>query len=153
MASYPNDVFTPSDGYRSSYGLIIDIIFRKESRPNQLSCKNEKSRNVRKRTFRTCAPSEDSDQPAHSRSLIRIFTGTFEKPKMRSVFRRKNEDADETALMHWLIWVVVGRICQYVPCLELRLKYFRILKFLEDVSLPDRSNKLNPDLIFTNTSY
>ena len=25
--------------------------------------------------LRTCAPSEDSDQPAHSRSLIRIFTG------------------------------------------------------------------------------
>ena len=24
--------------------------------------------------LRTCAPSEDSDQPAHSRSLIRIFT-------------------------------------------------------------------------------
>ena len=34
-------------------------------------------RNVRKRTFgriRTYAPSEDSDQTAHSRSLIRIFT-------------------------------------------------------------------------------
>ena len=25
--------------------------------------------------LRTCAPSEDSDQPVHSRSLIRIFTG------------------------------------------------------------------------------
>ena len=25
--------------------------------------------------LQTCAPSEDSDQPAHSRSLIRIFTG------------------------------------------------------------------------------
>ena len=25
--------------------------------------------------LRTCAPSEDSDQTAHSRSLIRIFTG------------------------------------------------------------------------------
>ena len=32
------------------------------------------SRNVRKRTSGH-APSEDSDQPAHSRSLIRIFTG------------------------------------------------------------------------------
>ena len=27
-----------------------------------------------KKRLRTCAPSEDSDQPAHSRSLIRIFT-------------------------------------------------------------------------------
>ena len=25
--------------------------------------------------LRKCAPREDSDQPAHSRSLIRIFTG------------------------------------------------------------------------------
>ena len=29
----------------------------------------------RETSLRTCAPSEDSDQPAHSRSLIRIFTG------------------------------------------------------------------------------
>ena len=30
---------------------------------------------LRQKTYlRTCAPSEDSDQPAHSRSLIRIFT-------------------------------------------------------------------------------
>ena len=28
-----------------------------------------------KTCLRTSAPSEDSDQPAHSRSLIRIFTG------------------------------------------------------------------------------
>ena len=28
-----------------------------------------------KRYLRTCAPSEDSDQPAHSHSLIRIFIG------------------------------------------------------------------------------
>ena len=32
--------------------------------------------NFRKRNFGR-APSEDSDQPAHSRSLIRIFTGAF----------------------------------------------------------------------------
>ena len=29
----------------------------------------------RKTYLQKCAPSEDSDQPAHSRSLIRIFTG------------------------------------------------------------------------------
>ena len=33
------------------------------------------NRNVRKHTFEYMHPSEDSDQPAHSRSLIRIFTG------------------------------------------------------------------------------
>ena len=32
----------------------------------------------RQKTYlRTCIPSEDSDQPAHSRSLIRIFTGSI----------------------------------------------------------------------------
>ena len=35
----------------------------------------EKSLNVRKRNHRTCAPSEDLDHPAHSHSLIRIFSG------------------------------------------------------------------------------
>ena len=33
------------------------------------------SLNVRKHSFLTCEPSEESDQPGHSRSLIRIFTG------------------------------------------------------------------------------
>ena len=31
------------------------------------------NRNARNRTFLACAPSQDSDQPAHKRSLIRIF--------------------------------------------------------------------------------
>ena len=30
-----------------------------------------------KMILRTCVPSEDADQPTHSRSLIRIFTGAF----------------------------------------------------------------------------
>ena len=35
-----------------------------------------------------CAPSEDSDQPAHSRSLIRIFTGHIWIARMQSFFMR-----------------------------------------------------------------
>ena len=53
------------------------------------------SHTVRKCTFRHCAqrrfksacafaPSEDSDQPAHSRSLIRIFTGRILIARMQS---------------------------------------------------------------------
>ena len=43
-----------------------------------------KSHNVKKRT---CAPSEDSDQPADSRSLIRIFTARiFDSQMMQSLF-------------------------------------------------------------------
>ena len=48
-------------------------------------------RNVRKRTFRLCATSEDSDQPAHSRSLIRRFTGCIldSKCKVSSCGQRR----------------------------------------------------------------
>ena len=35
-----------------------------------------------------CAPSEDSDQPAHPRSLIRVFAAHIVEPRIHSVFRR-----------------------------------------------------------------
>ena len=52
--------------------------------------------------FRTWAPSKDSDQPAHSHSLIRIFTG-------RILFYSKdakflpvdNADSDTDLSVHW----------------------------------------------------
>ena len=43
-----------------------------ETRPSRST---KRRRDEQKRYLRTCAPSEDSDQPAHPRSLIRIFTG------------------------------------------------------------------------------
>ena len=42
--------------------------------------------------LQTCSHSEDSDQPAHSRSLIRIFTG-----------RMRTTKTDQTARMRRLI--------------------------------------------------
>ena len=41
---------------------------------------------------RTGAPSEDSDQPAHSRSLIRIVTGRFLDSQECKVLHADNED-------------------------------------------------------------
>ena len=40
---------------------------------------------MRKRTFWTCGPNEDLDQPAHSRSLIRFFAGRTLKSQGRKV--------------------------------------------------------------------
>ena len=44
--------------------------------------------NVRKSNFDHAGPSEDSDQPVHSRSLIRKFTGAFWTAKDAKVFRK-----------------------------------------------------------------
>ena len=59
-------------------------------------------RNIKKHTFRHVRPGEDSDQPAHSRRLIRIFTeGSLE---IRMQFHHAdNEDSDQAARMHKLI--------------------------------------------------
>ena len=54
----------------------------------------------------TCAPSEDSDQTAHSRSLIRIFTAHFVSET------RKRRLWSGSAGLRRLIWVFVGRTCQ-----------------------------------------
>ena len=53
------------------------------------------------------APSEDSDQSAHSRRLIRIFTGRILN----------------------LVWIFTGRICPKILFLTLRLLRFCVPKF------------------------
>ena len=51
----------------------------------------------RQKTYlRTCAPSENSDQPAHSRSLIRIFLCAFWITKY-ATFLHTDNDADTYA--------------------------------------------------------
>ena len=59
----------------------------------------------------TCAPSEDSDQPAHSRSLIRIFAWCIWITKDAKLLHTDNEASDQTVRMRRLIWVFVGRTC------------------------------------------
>ena len=49
-----------------------------------------------KKYCRTCAPSEDSDQPAHSRSQIRIFIGRILIPKDEKFLFVDKKDSDET---------------------------------------------------------
>ena len=64
--------------------------------------------------FWKCAPNEDSDQPAHSRSLIRNFTARIRDSQGCKVANADNEDSDQTARIRRLIWVFVGRAYQKV---------------------------------------
>ena len=59
----------------------------------------------------TCAPSEDSDQPVHPPSLIRVFAVRMKKA---CVHWAHTEDSDQTGRMPRLIWVFAGRTCQSV---------------------------------------
>ena len=52
---------------------------------------------------RTCTPSEDSDQPAITRSLIRIFTGDVLTASDAKILQADNEVSDRTVQMRRLI--------------------------------------------------
>ena len=54
-----------------------------------------------------CAPSEDSDQPGHLPSLIRVFAVRMKKPWATHWVH--SEDSDQTGQMPRLIWVFAGR--------------------------------------------
>ena len=82
------------------------------------------SRNVRKRTF-LHAHNEDSDQPAHPRSLIRVFIVRMKElcilgyPKCTQ-WRFWSDCANAQADSHRLIWIFTGCTCSKVRFLTLR---------------------------------
>ena len=97
----------------------------------------------RQKTYlRTCAPSEDSDHPAHKIRTVwsKSSPGTFlitKDAKFLQCGQRRfayvisilltcahNEDSDQPAHPRWLIWVFVGRTCQKIRFLTLRIKRF-----------------------------
>ena len=55
----------------------------------------------------TCVPSEDSDQPVHQPSLIRVFAQWVAKDP--SFLHADSQDSDQTGWMPRLIWVFAGR--------------------------------------------
>ena len=70
--------------------------------------------------LRTCAPSEDSDQPAHSSGLIMVLTGCIldsQRCKVSPCGQKKLPD--QTARMRMLILVFVRRICEKVRFVSL----------------------------------
>ena len=57
-----------------------------------------------------CASSEDSDQPGHPPSLIRVFPVRMKKAWVLSYpVSAHSEDSDQTGQMPRLIWVFAGR--------------------------------------------
>ena len=56
-----------------------------------------------------CAPSEDSDQPGHPPSLIRVFAVRMKKVWVLSYPLSAREDSDQTGWMPRLIWVFARR--------------------------------------------
>ena len=57
-----------------------------------------------------CAPSEDSDQPGHPPSLIRVFAVRMKKPGSLATHRAHSADSDQTGRMPRLIWVFAGAL-------------------------------------------
>ena len=55
-----------------------------------------------------CAPSEDSDQPGHPPSLIRVFAVRMKKAWALSYPLSAQQDSDQTGRMPRLIWVFAG---------------------------------------------
>ena len=61
-----------------------------------------------------CAPSEDSDQPRHPPSLIRVFAVRMKKVWVLSSHSAHSEDSDQTGQMPRLIWVFGGRTVSFL---------------------------------------
>ena len=55
-----------------------------------------------------CAPSEDSDQPGHLPSLIRVLLSAWRKLGSLATHWAHSEDSDQTGQMPRLIWVFAG---------------------------------------------
>ena len=69
-------------------------------------------------------PIVESNQPALSSSLIRIFTGYILDSQGCKVFHAENEDSDHTAQIRRLITVSFGRTCQKVRFTTLTNKFY-----------------------------
>ena len=67
-----------------------------------------------------CAPSEDSDQPGHPPSLIKVFAVSMEKAWILiATHWAHSKDSDQTGRMPKLIWVFAGRtFCRVFVCLK-----------------------------------
>ena len=61
-------------------------------------------------------PSEDSDQPWHPPSLIRVFASAWRKLGSLATSWAQNEDSDQTGRMPRLIWVFAGRTVILLFC-------------------------------------
>ena len=89
----------------------IQQYFSKDNRSIYISLQSlyEPSRDKTKKV--ACAPSENSDQPGHPPSVIRVFAVRMNKAWVLSypLSAQRSEDSDQTGRMPRLIWVFDGR--------------------------------------------
>ena len=69
------------------------------------------------------APSEDSDQPGHPPSPIRVFACTLWVAKDPRFLHADSEDSDQSGQMPRLIWAFAGCTCHFVVFFMRRLNY------------------------------
>ena len=69
-----------------------------------------------------CAPNEDSDQPGHPPSLIRVFACAQWVAKNLSFLPADSEGYDQTGRMPRLIGVFSGRTYHFVGFVMLRFR-------------------------------
>ena len=115
----------------------------------------------------TCAPREDSDQPGHPPSLIRVFAVGFPGWSESSLCAQwvakdpgcfvQTEKTDQTGQMPRLIWVFAGRTGHFVSFVMRWLvlvmhSYYCIIEFIKLIG-ENRSDALSPNMfyIFNNT--
>ena len=63
-----------------------------------------------------CAPSEDSDQPGHPPSLIRVFAVAWRKIGSLATHEAHSEESDQIGQMPRLIWVFARRTLLVLSC-------------------------------------
>ena len=73
------------------------------------------------------APSEDSDQPGHSPSLIKVFDVRSMCSKDPSFLHADSENSDQTERMPRLILVFAGRTCHFAGFVMRRLIIKQVL--------------------------
>ena len=84
-----------------------------------------------------CEPSEDSDQPGHPSSLIRVFSVHMKKQWVLSYQATHwvlSEDSDQTRRMSRLIWVFNGRTSNIAGFVLRRLILFQFYIILGHLS-------------------
>ena len=83
-----------------------------------------------------CAPSEDSDQPGHPPSLIRVFACAQWVAKDPSFLHADSEDSDQTGQMPRLISVFAGCTYHFVGFDMRQLKY--VLTYIQKFGHPEK---------------
>ena len=67
---------------------------------------------------KNCVTCDDSDQPAHSCSLIRVFADRMCLLQLQAIQRGINEKPWHTRLLYRLIWVFAGYTGRIVDFVE-----------------------------------